>query len=86
MYYYLLKSSGLVFAHMVCNFALSTVINKIITKHKNITAMNDIDTINPCALRDNEIPHVNPRVNSAFNILGIMFLVSFLAYVAMHCL
>ncbi len=48
--------------------------------------MNDIDTINPCALRDNEIPHVNPRVNSAFNILGIMFLVSFLAYVAMHCL
>ncbi len=48
--------------------------------------MNDIDTINPCALHDNEIPHVNPRLNSAFNILGIMFLVSFLAYVAMHCL
>ena len=48
--------------------------------------MNDIDTINPCALGDNEISHINPRLNNAFNILGIMFLVSFLAYVAMHCI
>lgn len=48
--------------------------------------MNDIDTINPCALDDNEFSQINPRLNSAFNILGIMFLVSFLAYVAMRCL
>lgn len=48
--------------------------------------MNDIDAINPCALSDNEISPINPRLNNAFNILGIMFIASFLAYVAMHCL
>ena len=48
--------------------------------------MNDIDTINPCALDDNEIASVGPRFNAAFNVLGVMFFVTFLGYVALHCL
>jgi hypothetical protein len=48
--------------------------------------MNDIDTINPCALSDNDIAHISPRLNTAFNILGVMFFVSFLGYVALHCI
>lgn len=48
--------------------------------------MNDIDNINPCALDDNELVRVGPRLNMAFNILGIMFFVVFLIYLVLHCL
>ena len=48
--------------------------------------MNDIDTINPCALDDNEIASVGVRTNKVFNVLGVMFFVTFLGYVALHCI
>ncbi len=48
--------------------------------------MNEIDTINPCALSDNDIACVSPSINTAFNVLGIMFFVSFMAYLALHCI
>lgn len=48
--------------------------------------MNDIETINPCEFSDGEIVTISPRLNTAFNVLGIMFIVSFLVYVALHCL
>ncbi len=47
--------------------------------------MNDIDTLNPCALSDLEIwPRMSRALNAATNVAGVMFLVSFLVYVAMH--
>lgn len=47
--------------------------------------MNDIDNLNPCALGDDEMTCTSVRTNKFFNILGIMFFVTFLGYVAMHC-
>lgn len=48
--------------------------------------MNNIDNINPCALSDNEMLNVGPRLNTVFNILGVMFFVVILIYLALHCL
>ena len=48
--------------------------------------MNDIDTINPCALSDQEIVTVGPALNKLFNLAGIAFLLTCLVYLVMHCL
>jgi len=48
--------------------------------------MNDIDKINPCALSDNDIAYSTPWLNNLFNIVGILFFVTFLGYVTVHCL
>lgn len=47
--------------------------------------MNDIKTANPCALNDNDFACASPCLNWVSNIVGMIFLVSFLAYLAMHC-
>ena len=47
--------------------------------------MNDIDTINPCALSDNDITTLSPALNRAFNITGITFLATGLLYLLAHC-
>ena len=49
--------------------------------------MTDIKTPNPCALGDNDFaPCASPNLNWASNLVGIIFLASFLTYLALHCL
>ena len=57
-----------------------------LSTHKIIDVMNDIDTINPCALSDQEIVTVGPALNKLFNLAGIAFLLTCLVYLVMHCL
>ncbi len=66
-------------AHVVCNFASWTIINKI---H---TAMRIIDNISTCTLDGNKFASVLHHVNTVFNVFGIMFFVVFLSYIAIHC-
>lgn len=47
--------------------------------------MND-NNINSCASDDKDFASVGSRVNAAFNVLGVMFFVTFLGYVALHCI
>lgn len=44
--------------------------------------MNDVEKINSCSLVNKEI--VSKCLNTFFNVLGIMFFVSFMGYVALH--
>ena len=48
--------------------------------------MNDIDSINPCALSDSDFAGVSPRIKTAFNIVGIMFFITIIGYLAFHCI
>lgn len=47
--------------------------------------MKKNDDINSCALGDREFARVRSFVNMAFNMFGIMFFVTFLGYIAIHC-
>lgn len=48
--------------------------------------MNDIDNINPCAFSDEDFGAVGSRLNTVFNVVGIMFLLTTLTYLTLHCL
>lgn len=47
--------------------------------------MKEMENINSCALGNNKFAKVLHRVNTAFNLFGIMFFVTFLGYIALHC-
>ena len=47
--------------------------------------MKTIDKTSSCALANNEFASVRHLVNSFFNVFGIMFFVTFLGYIALHC-
>ena len=47
--------------------------------------MKEIDNINPYALGNSEFARIGKFVNTAFNVCGIMFFVTFLGYIALHC-
>ena len=46
--------------------------------------MNDIDTINPFALSDDENICPSNSLNTIMNVMGILFIASFLGYLALH--
>lgn len=46
--------------------------------------MNDINNLNPCELGDSNL--ASPRVNKLFNIVGVLFIATFLGYITMHCM
>jgi Na+/phosphate symporter len=48
--------------------------------------MKSIDNINTCTCGSNKSARVLQRANTVFNVFGIMFFVTFLGYVALHCL
>ena len=48
--------------------------------------MKNMENINSCALSNNKVARVLNRVNTAFNLFGVMFFVTFLGYIALHCL
>ncbi|MBR5117708.1 MAG: hypothetical protein IK100_03555 [Muribaculaceae bacterium] len=47
--------------------------------------MKKTDNINSCVLGNSEFVNVRRLVNTTFNVFGIMFFVTFLGYIAMHC-
>ena len=48
--------------------------------------MKETDKFYTCALGDSEFARVRRLVNTVFNVFGIMFFVTFLGYIAIHCL
>ena len=47
--------------------------------------MKSIDNINTCACGSNKFARVLQCANTAFNVFGIMFFVTFFGYIAIHC-
>ena len=47
--------------------------------------MNDINNLNSCTCDDRDCSVMGSRANAVFNVLGVMFFVTFLGYVALHC-
>lgn len=68
-----------IFAHAVCNFALLN------NDKQNYTAMRKNDKISTCVLGGNKFASALSHVNTVFNLFGIMFFVTFLGYIAIHC-
>ena len=48
--------------------------------------MNDIDTINPLSLNERENSCHSNSINNLMNVMGILFIASFLGYLALHML
>ncbi len=47
--------------------------------------MNNIDTSNPRTTQHGKMACAGTGINVVFNIMGILFLTSFLTYLAVHC-
>lgn len=47
--------------------------------------MKDVKNLNSCASADNKCGSVLHRVNMAFNMVGVMFFITFFGYIAIHC-
>lgn len=47
--------------------------------------MKEVKNLNSCAPAGNECAGVLHRVNMAFNVLGVMFFIAFIGYIAIHC-
>lgn len=47
--------------------------------------MKNNDNISTCAQADNKPVSMRLLVNTALNAFGVMFFVSFLGYIALHC-
>ena len=46
--------------------------------------MNEIDNTKPCALNDSDLSNRKSVLNTTMNVIGVMFITSFLGYLAMH--
>ena len=46
--------------------------------------MKNLDTTHRCAYSKHEISRLNSLLNTTFNITGVLFITSFLVYVACH--
>lgn len=47
--------------------------------------MKTTEKTTSCTLANNEFARVRHLVNTSFNVCGIMFFVTFLGYIALHC-